>query len=287
MKYLPNVFVVLLSAGFGLMMFLWQEEKEGHKQAREKILQYRAVIKKQNTAMAAFNKEKAREMVKEIKDEIQNRGIRTNQSLEDTIQLIFKSREALFENPGPSSGSILSFCEMLKGIYEGELTKPLSPIKKKDHPVYSSVADLTDENIWKQDLLEKEKMVYELFDERLGWRGCFGGPKHLIVFSKPKSKKVIAGEPFEAEIGLQWDPYLLPQIAKVEMNPRIGTVEDDITLAQSTRKLYIPTKQLLKPNQNRTTISYGLKFKIPKATGGYELLYDKFEFTVVAPCETP
>ena len=284
MKSLSNVFVGLLAAGFGLILFLWQKEKEANEEAREKISQYSETIKKQNIAMARFNKEKAREMVREIKDEVQNLGIPFNQGLKDTIQLIFKNREALFEKPEPSRKSILAFCEMLRGFYESVLLSPLSSIEKKDHPVYSKVPDLTDENLWKQDLLEKENQMYQLFEGRLGAIRCFGGPKHLMVFSNPQSLEVKEGEPFTAQIGLYQDPQVLPGI-DVEMFPKIGTITDELTNEKSTRTLYIPTEGLLQPNQNKTTVSYGLEFIIPLATGGYGIIGKAFEFTVVAPCD--
>ena len=280
MKYLPNVFVILLSAGFGLMMFLWQKEVT---QLQEKTGAYQAVILELLELGAKNNQSEATAIMQGIDDEIANHGIKQNEGLKDTIQLILEGRKQLFEMPHPSAHSILQHFELLRDI-PNSMLRPKHHLPIEDFQKFTHPTTLDDELIWKKNILKMEKMALEVCEARTGSMMLYC--PRLLLFNVPKkSERIIAGETFESEIFVTETTTKYHTGAKLSVN--VAPTFYQITKNNFTHTLSIPTKGLLPMGQSSIKIPYHIEYQIRKASGGYETIIAEQEFTVVAPCETP
>ena len=282
MKSIPNVFVGVLAAGFGLMLFLWQEAEKENEQQKEQIKAYSKVIEDELKLGAENNEWRAREISAEIENQVLNMGKRYNLGLKDTINLIQQTRKNLFRTD-PSPHLILAYFEMIRDIHDS-MVKPEYFFPKDEFQQLTPQAGYDDKLLWMHNVLEMERIALNLFDARVGKLSICSFPRITLQSIPKKSREVVVGEVFETEIAAV---IKLTDLSNVKVSADIAPLSYQLSVEGSYHSLCIPTQDLLPPDQSSIHIPYQVEYHIPKATGGYETLTQDFEFTVIAPCETP
>lgn len=211
-------------------------------------------------------------------------AFKLHQQLDDYVKFIVNMYNAQIRSTRDSSGKVT---QGTKIDFEDEnfTDDPSSDVLQEggkktwelytfEGPVVANTAAL---EALKLDVLEKQKMLLDLLNERLG----------VATFKADKVVGLVAPEATIVPAGLQFRAKLFAVLSSESITPQFSTSTGSISSDPENKSvgvLTVPASgSVIGANKAEGTQSYRATIRVPKATGGFEDLPIEGQFTVRKP----
>lgn len=275
MRHLPSLFVILLSTLAATMTLLWWEGR----QARQALANQNEALLAEIAQEVAFRQTANGQLLGEMHQFIENEVLlhddRKNDGLHDTLTQIHEQALALLGEHQADPSALRDWHQELQAILAASVSFVSDlPTHLVEPPDAIDSPDL--HNLY---VLRTEWNVLSILIQKLGTAGCTL-PRALTVVMPDTIPTIPLGRPFKAHLfvtGSDWQQISLHN--RYHHHTTMGSIQRDAS-GDPRPLLLIPTEDLLAPGRQKRLIPFTITTRLPRATGGHEVIETKGSFWV-------